>query len=164
MVSKLTVVVLVTSLAAMSLAAQVDPKDEVRKQIADAYAAWDTASVAGDIKTMTDILAPDFTSIQGTQKATKDEAVKALTRTAIIVKTDRLTTQIFTLTQNGDQWTAVISERLEADMKTPRAGKLYAQFVYRDTWRQTGKQWLLVTSEGIGSEYWRNTTPPDWNS
>jgi len=72
-----------------------------------------------------------------------------------------------TLQEDGDDWTVVISEKLEVDFvdEHGKAQKGYSFWITRDGCRKTGDRWQVTYSEAIGYEKWRpGTRPPfrDW--
>lgn len=149
------------------MANQAPDPASARKEISAAYDTWDKGRIANDPVSLGKILASDFTTMAGDKKLNKEQTIALVTAKTPNFTLKNIWTQVMTVTQEKDKWTAVVSEKLEGDAKGPggKPIKLYLLAVYRDIWSLTGEQALLATSETVGTELWRDTAPPirNWN-
>jgi hypothetical protein len=78
------------------------------------------------------------------------------------LKLTRFESQIMSLSKEGDDWVAVITEKLEAERQGTdgKTMKFYSVWVTKDGWRKTGADWKVLFTEAIGTESWRDTKPP----
>jgi glyoxylase-like metal-dependent hydrolase (beta-lactamase superfamily II) len=136
---------------------------EARKIIAEGNRAWGRARVAYDRPTFERMLAPDFFVLMRDRKLTRREFIEGISNSGLGAKLTRFDASVLTVQSSADGWTAVICEKLEYD--TPQ-GKAYSLWITRDGWKQIKNQWVITSSEAIGSENWIGAKPPfpDWSS
>jgi hypothetical protein len=131
------------------------------------YKRWGRARVELDKETMDSILAPDFyVSLYG-KRVSREKFLSDISQERLGFRLTRFDTEILTVQKTKEDWTVVISEKLEitilgSDGETHKACSLW---VTRDGWRNEGEEWFVTFSEAIGHENWEpGTKPPirDW--
>ncbi|OGU57011.1 MAG: hypothetical protein A2V66_05445 [Ignavibacteria bacterium RBG_13_36_8] len=135
---------------------------EVRKIIADGNIRWGKARVEFDKETFEKMLAPDFYVLLGDRKLTRKEFIDQISTQSPGVKLTRFDASVLTVKPRGDEWIAVIHEKLEIETVN---GKIYSLWITRDGWKKVDSEWVITFSEAIGYEYWRGGEKPlftDW--
>lgn len=133
--------------------------EEARKTIVELNRQWGKARVELDRPQMEKMLAPDFYVQLYDQKMSRKEFLDTITKPAGMTRFD---VEVLTVQWRGDHWSAVITEKLEAE-GTGKDGKKhhgYSLWITRDGWKQVGDHWVALYSEAVGNEGWRDTTPP----
>lgn len=138
-----------------------------RAAIDEMYQAWGRGRVALDTKTLDAIMAPDFYVLLYGKRLSRDKFLHDITQKRAGARLTRFDTDILTVQRTGQEWTVVISEKLEytksgAEGETKKA---HSFWVTRDGWRYDGQKWLVTYSEAIGHESWKPGTRPairDW--
>jgi hypothetical protein len=135
---------------------------QVRKEITDAYTVWGKARLSYDNGIYEKMLGPDFYAQLPQQKLTRIEFIDVVSKQNPNAKLKRFESQILSIGKTGDDWVAVITEKLEAEVKAAdgKVGKVYNIWVTRDGWRKAGDRWTVTFTEAIGFEVWRDTKPP----
>lgn len=134
-----------------------------RTAIDEMYKRWGRARIGLDTKEMETILAPDFyVSLYG-QKISREKFIHDISQKRADVRLTRFDTDILTVRRTENEWTVVISEKIELTSagSATASHKVCSHWVTRDGWRKTGDKWQATFSEAIGHENWPpNTTPP----
>ena len=134
----------------------------IRKEINAEYQEWGKARLAFDTVTYEKMLSPNFYVTLPTGKVTRKEFIAMVSTRRPGGKFLRFESQILSLAKAGDDWVAVITEKLEAEAKG-KDGKVthfYSLWVTRDGWHKEGDRWTVTYSEGIGWENWYDKKPP----
>lgn len=134
--------------------------ESARAAINQFYRDWEKARVSLDTKVYQELLADDFKALVFKQTMTKEEFVKAISTPSPMT---RFQADILTVQKQGDLWVAVITEKLEAEVKGSdgKSSKSFSFWVTRDAFRVTDGKWQAVSTEAIGVENWRGgKTPP----
>jgi hypothetical protein len=75
----------------------------------------------------------------------------------------RFDAAVLTVEPNGDDWVALIFEKLEIERKGAD-GKTETEYIVsitRDGWRKVNSdKWLILFSEQVSQEHWKGTPPP----
>jgi hypothetical protein len=160
-----------TAMAPMALAQTPVPDPAVaaaRKVIADGNKEWGRARVAMDKATFDRMLSPDFYCQLPGQKVSRKDFVDMISQSRPNVKLTRFDASVLTVEQEGDHWVATIQEKLEVERnKDGKTEKAYSLWITKDTWKQTGDKWQILSSEALGSEnWWGGAKPPmpDWST
>jgi len=135
---------------------------EARKIIAEGNRMWGKARVEYDTNTFEKMLAADFYGQLPSRKITRQEFIEGISTQRPGVKLTRFDATVLTVQKNTDGWVAVIHEKLEIDSPD---GKVYSLWITRDGWKKVKDQWVITSSEAIGSERWRGGEKPpfpDW--
>lgn len=146
---------------------QAPKEDEVtvagaRAAIAKTYIAWGRARVELDKDAMDSMLAPDFyVSLYG-RKLSREEFIGQISQERPGIRLTRFDTDVLTVQKTDEDWTAVISEKIEVTIQGSdgESRKMCSLWVTRDGWRKVGNKWLVTFSEAIGHENWGPGTPP----
>lgn len=138
-----------------------------RKEINAAYERWGKARVSIVTKTFNEMLADGFFAQIGSQKFPRAEFIKMVSEMPEGVKLVRFSSQVLTVAPKGDEWIAVITEKLEFEShgENGKPQKLYSFWITRDGWQLRGGKWQVNFTEAIGNEAWRNGEKPpfsDW--
>jgi hypothetical protein len=139
----------------------------VREELGVMYEAWGAARVAYDREVMEEILAPEFLVQLYGQEISRDRFVGDISRARPGGRLTRFDASILTLVRGDEEWTVVITEKIEFEITGADGGKqkMSSLWITRDGWRREGERWLATSSEAIGHEYWMpGTEPPfpDW--
>jgi hypothetical protein len=163
----LAVLLLVPALRAFT----PEPRDRpagIREELAQVHAEWDRARTGFDAAAFERMLAPDFWVQIGPQKLSRAQFLQEIsTRRPGLVLT-RFDTQLLTLAPEGEDWVAVVQEKMEAEAKdaSGTARTTYSLWVTRDRFRKDAERWTILSSEAIGWESWSDgNLPPfdDWS-
>ena len=158
--------ILASSLLALSLTAAdaaqsataVSPA-AARAGIQSGYAEWAKARVNLDMNTIERMLAPDFYFQTPDRKLTRQEFIDR----APTLKITRFDETVLTVEPRDNDWSAVIFAKAEIDTKDKdgKAGKEYRVLVARDGWRKLNdNQWILLSSEPLSQQRWKDERPP----
>lgn len=138
----------------------------VRKEITAGYDLWGKARLAFDKPTYDKMLTPDFYAQLPQRKLTRNEFIDAIATKNPQVKFLRFDSQILSLTKEGDTWIAVITEKMEIEIKGKDGqpdSKRYSLWITRDGWKKPDGHWMVAFTEAIGTETWREKPPiPGW--
>ena len=140
------------SAPAVSLAA-------ARTGIQAGYAEWAKARVNLDMNTIQRMLAPDFYFQTPDRKFTRQEFIDR----APTLKITRFDETVLTVEPKDNDWSAVIFAKVEIDTKDKdgKTGKEYRVLVARDGWRKLNdNQWILLNSEPLSQQRWKDERPP----
>jgi len=147
----------------MGLRPQTVSLEEARKAIQDGNVEWGKARVALDKNAFEKMLAPTLYVQVGGQRLARQQFVDAISSYPAGVTLTRFEAQVLTVAPKGNDWVAIILEKLEYE-RTDSQGKTekeYWTWVTRDGWRKvTGGKWLILFSEEISHEKWKGTPPP----
>jgi hypothetical protein len=75
----------------------------------------------------------------------------------------RFDARVLSVEPKGDDWVAIILEKLEFERKADdgKTERVYAVWVTRDAWRKVSSdKWVFLFSEEVGHEQWQGTIPP----
>ncbi len=106
------------------------------------YAEWAKARVALDMNTIERMLAPDFYVQTPDQKYTRQEFIDSMPS----LKITRYDASVLTVEPRGNDWSVIISEKVEVETKDKdgKTSKGYRVLVARDGWRKLNdNQWQL---------------------
>jgi hypothetical protein len=141
-------------------------REEARRVIQDGNAAWGKARVALDKNTFERMIAPapDFyVQLSGGKRLTRQEFLDRISTYPPGVTLTRFDASVLTVEPNGDDWVALIFEKLEIE-RTGSEGKTEKEYVVsitRDGWRRLSRdKWVILFSEQVGQERWQGTPPP----
>lgn len=137
--------------------------EAVRKDLNETYKIWGKARVDLDNKLMDKMLATDFyVLLAPDRKMTKKEFIDGNSKPLDTIKLVRFESDIMTIMIKKDITEAVITEKLEYDVKTPEGttARVYNFWVTRDGWKKTDSGWVAQYSEAVGAQGWRGTKPP----
>ena len=144
-----TLLVIVTA-AAWAQSAPAVSSAEARKAI--------QARVAMDKNTIERMLAPDLYVQTPDRKLTRQEFIDRVHST----KQTRFDASVLTVDPRGNDWSVVISAKVEAETKDGhgKTSKVYIMLVARDGWRKSNdNQWTLLSSEPLGRQQWQESPP-----
>ena len=130
---------------------------EVREIIAEGNRIWGKARVEFDKEMFEKMLAPDFYVKIRDQRLTRQEFIDRISIQSPAAKLTRFDATVLTVQPIGDEWVAVIHEKLE--LKTAD-GTLYSLWITKDGWKKVGNEWLITFSEAIGFEQWGDGKKP----
>ncbi|MFL5483226.1 MAG: nuclear transport factor 2 family protein [Gemmatimonadaceae bacterium] len=150
--------VTVTGAAAAQSAAAVSPA-AARTAIQAGYAEWAKARLTLDMNTIERMLAPDFYFQTSDRKYTRQEFIDRVPSLRIT----RFDETVLTVEPKDNDWSAVISAKVEIDTKDKdgKTGKEYRVLVARDAWRKLNdNQWILLSSEPLSQQRWKDQRPP----
>ena len=156
LVSTLLAVIVTATVGAQSTPAVSSA--EARKAIQASYAEWAKARVALDMNTIERMLAPDFYFQTPDQKHTRQEFIDSMPS----LKITRFDASVLTVEPRGNDWAAVVLEKLEGEIKDKngKTSKGYRVLVARDGWRKLNdNQWTLLSSEPLGQQRWQESPP-----
>jgi hypothetical protein len=157
----LFVVAIPVSLAGQS--SQTLSLAEARKVIQDGNVEWGKARVALDKDTFEKMLAPDLYIQLPDRRLTRQQFIDLISSYPPGVKLTRFDAHVLTVAPNGDDWVAIILEKVEYVHKDAdgKMEKVYIAEVTRDGWRKVSSdKWLILFSEEVGHETWKGTPPP----
>ena len=150
--------VIVTATAGAQSAPAVSSA-EARKAIQVGYAEWARARVTLDMNTIERMLAPDFYFQLPDRKRTRQEFIDSMPS----LKITRFDATVLTVEPRGNDWAALVLEKLEAETKdnNGKTSKIYVMGVARDGWgKLNDNQWTLLWSEQLGQQRWKEERPP----
>jgi len=130
-----------------------------RTGIQAGYAEWAKARVNLDMNTIERMLAPDFYFQTPDRKFTRQEFIDR----APTLKITRFDETVLTVEPRDNDWSAVIYAKIEIDTKDKdgKTGKEYRVLVARDGWRKLNdNQWILLNSEPLSQQRWKDERPP----
>jgi hypothetical protein len=134
---------------------------EARKAIQAGNVEWGKARVAIDKSTFEKMLAPDLYIQLSDRKLTRQEFIDVISSLPPGAALTRFDASVLTVEPKGDDWVAIILEKIEAERKNAsgKTEKSYAAWVTRDGWRKVGDKWIILYSEEVGKEKWADTPP-----
>jgi hypothetical protein len=136
---------------------------EARKVIEDGYIEWVKARVAIDKNTFEKMLAPDLYVQFKDRRLTRQQFIDRILSYPPSVTLTGYDASVLTVEPNGDDWVAIILEKLEVERKGAdgKGEKEYAAWVTRDGWRKlSSDKWVILFSEEVGQERWKGAPPP----
>ena len=148
----------VTGAAAAQSAPAVSPS-AARTGIQAGYAEWAKARVTLDMNTIERMLAPDFYFQTSDRKYTRQEFIDR----APSLRITRFDETVLTVEPRDNDWSAVIFAKaeIETNDKDGKTGKEYRVLVSRDGWRKLNdNQWILLSSETLSQQRWKDERPP----
>ena len=156
------------ALAASMQAAQSLERAAVRSELEQVYKKWGEARISIDKSVIENTLQHDFYVVLPDGKHTRQEFIDQVTKLREGVRVTRFDSRIITLNKADADWTAVITEKFEADIapKNAKPFHVYSFWVTKDGWHKDADgAWRAKFSEAIGNEGWRDTKPPfgDWD-
>ena len=150
--------VIVTAAAGAQRTSAVTPA-EARTAIQAGYGAWVKARVTLDTITIERLLGPDFTFQLPDRKFTRQEFVDRVRSN----RPTRFVETVLTVEPRDNDWLVYLVGKVEIETKD-QAGKTsreYRVFVSRDGWRKLNdNQWILLSSELLGQQRWKDERPP----
>lgn len=162
MTSRLATLVAVIVTVAAGAEAQSAPAvtpAEARSAIQAGYDRWVKARVTLDTNTIERILGPDFTFQLPDRKLTRQEFVDRVRSN----RPTRFVETVLTVEPRDNDWSAFIFGKLEIETRD-QAGKTsreYRVLVARDGWRKlNANQWILLSSEVLSQQRWKDERPP----
>src|SRR5690349_19216336 len=119
-----------------------------RQDITAFYKAWGKARIEGDKETIDRSLTADFKVVLGKRTMTREEFMTNILQANPNNKLVRFDSSILTLSREGDDWVAVITEKMEMDNKSSdgKTTRFYALWVTRDGFHKEGNRWLAKYS------------------
>jgi ketosteroid isomerase-like protein len=150
--------VIVTAAAGAQNAPAVSPA-EARTAIQAGYATWAKARVALDMSTIERMLAPDFYFQLPDRKLTRQEFIDRVPS----LKITRFSETVLTVEPRDNDWSVFIFAKAEIETKDKegKTSKEYRVLVARDGWRKLNdNQWILLSSEPLGQQRWKDERPP----
>ncbi len=150
--------VVVTAVAGAQSAPAVSPA-EARAGIQAGYVAWAKARVAVDTNAMQRMLAPEFYFQLPDRRLTRQEFLDR----AHTLKITRFSETVLTVEPRDSDWSVFIVAKVEIDTKDQdgKMGKEYRVLVSRDGWRKVNDhQWILLSSEALSQQRWKDEHPP----
>lgn len=150
--------VIVTAAAGAQSAPAVTPA-AARTAIQAGYAQWAKARVALDMNTIQRMLAPDFYFQLPDRRLTRQEFIDR----APSLKITRFSETVLTVEPRDSDWSVFIVAKAEIETKDQegKTGKEYRVLVSRDGWRRVNdQQWVLVSSEALSQQRWKDERPP----
>jgi ketosteroid isomerase-like protein len=154
----LLLAVSVTGAAGAQSAPAVSPA-AARTAIQAGYAEWAKARVMLDMNTIERMLAPDFYFQLPDRKLTRQEFIDR----APSLKITRFDETVLTVEPRGSDWSVFIYAKAEIETKDKdgKTSKEYRVLVARDGWRKLNdNQWILLSSEPLGQQRWKDERPP----
>lgn len=151
--------------AVVGQGSQTVSRAEARKVIQDGNIAWGKARVALDKNTFEKMLAPapDFYVQLSDRRLTRQEFIDRISAPPPGVTLTRFDASVLTVEPKGDDWVAIIFEKLEIERKGAdgKTEKEYIVSMTRDGWRKVSSdKWLILFSEQVSQEHWKGTPPP----
>jgi len=156
LVSTLLAVIVTAAAGAQSVPAVSSA--EARKAIQAGYIELGKARVALDMNTIERLVAPDFYFQNPDRKLTRREFIDKMPSSPVT----RLDVSVLTVEPRGNDWSALISEKVEVESKDDhgKTSKGYIMLVSRDGWRKLNdNQWTFISCEPLGKERWQETPP-----
>jgi len=153
-----TLLAVIVTAAAGAQSAPAVNSTEARKAIEAGYTEWAKARAALDMNTIERMLAPDFYFQLPDRKLTRQEFIDRVHST----KQTRFDASVLTVDPRGNDWSVVISAKVEAETKDEhgKTSKVYIMLVARDGWRKfNDNQWTLLSSEPLGRQQWQESPP-----
>jgi len=147
-----------TAAAGAQSAPAVSPA-EARTAIQAGYAEWAKARVALDMNTIERMLAPDFYFQLPDRKLTRQEFIDRVPS----LKITRFSETVLTAEPRDNDWSVFIFAKAEIETKDKegKTSKEYRVLVARDVWRKLNdNQWILLSSEPLGQQRWKDERPP----
>jgi hypothetical protein len=135
--------------------AQAVSHEEARK--------WGRARVAIDKNAFEKMLAPTLHVQVGGRRLSRQQFIDRISSPPPGVTLTRFDARVLTVAPNGHDWVAIILEKIEFERKdaSGRTEKEYWAWVTRDGWRKVaGDSWLILYSEEVSHENWKETPPP----
>ena len=154
-----TLLALIVTAAAGAQGAPAVSPAEARTAIQAGYATWVKARLTLDTNTIERMLGPDFTFQLPDRKFTRQEFVDR-------VRTNRPTRfveTVLTVEPRDNDWSVFLVGKVEIDTKDQegKTSKEYRVFVSRDGWRRLNdNQWVLLSSELLSQQRWKDERPP----
>ncbi|HEY1952048.1 MAG TPA: hypothetical protein VGG76_04520 [Gemmatimonadaceae bacterium] len=148
----------VTDAAGAQSAPAVSPA-AARTAIQAGYAEWAKARVMLDMNTVERMLAPDFYFQLPDRKLTRQEFIDRVPS----LKITRFDETVLTVEPRDTDWSVFIFAKAEIDTKDKdgKTSKEYRVLVSRDGWRKVNdNQWILLSSEPLGQQRWKDERPP----
>lgn len=149
--------VVLTTVAGAQSTPSVNSAD-ARKAIGAGYIEWAKARVSLDMNTVEKMLAPDFYFQLPDRKRTRQEFIDSVPS----LKLTRFDISVLTVEARGNDWSVVVSEKGEVDIKDKdgKTSKAYIELVARDGWRKIDdNRWILLSSEPLGQQRWQDKPP-----
>jgi hypothetical protein len=148
---------------------QEAPAPSIRDELTAVYDRWEQARTSFDESKMEELLAPDFFVQIGPERLTRTQFIDEVSVKRPDALLTRFDADILTLTREKDVWVAVITEKLEFDVKGPDGKRelVCSLWVTRDAFRKDDAGWRIVSSEALGWESWGGGRAPpfaDWKS
>jgi len=150
----------------------VDSEDEMnsetaRKEIGEMYKNWGKARVTLNEEIIEAILAPEFYVLLDGEKISRQQFISMILQKRPNVQITRFDSDILTVQKADDEWTVVITEKVEVEFTNDDGSKKksYSYWVTRDGCVKQGGKWIVNYSEAIGYERWKpGNKPPlmDW--
>jgi hypothetical protein len=154
----LALIVTAAARAGAQSAPAVSPA-EARTAIQAGYAAWTKARVTLDTNTIERMLGPDFTIQLPDRKFTRQEFIDRVRAN----RPTRFVETVLTVEPRDNDWSVFLVGKLEIETKDQagRTSKEYRVFVSRDGWRKVNDhQWILLSSELLSQQRWKDERPP----
>ena len=132
---------------------------EARTAIQASYDRSVKARVTLDTNTIERILGPDFTFQLPDRKLTRQEFVDRVRSN----RPTRFVETVLTVEPRDNDWSVYIFAKVEIETtdKDGRTTKEYRALVSRDAWRKLNdNQWILLSSEVLSQERWKDKRPP----
>ena len=129
--------------------------------IQDGNIEWGKARVAIDKNTFERMLAPDLCVQFSDRRLTRQQFIDRISSYPPGVSLTRFDASVLTVEPNGDDWVAIILERIEYEKDGPggKTEKEYAAWVTRDGWgKVSSDKWVILFSEEVGQEHWKGNT------
>ena len=148
-----TLLAVIVTAAAWAQSAPAVSSAEARKAI--------QARVAMDKNTIERMLAPDLYVQTPDRKLTRQEFIDAIFSHPYTLT--RFDATVLTVEPRGNDWAAVILEKLEGEIKDKdgKTSKVYIMGVARDGWGQRNdNQWTVLFSEELGGPQTSEEIPP----
>src|SRR5579864_3191298 len=142
---------------------QTVSRAEARKVIQDGNIEWGKARIAIDKNTFQKMLAPDLYIQLSDRRLTRQQFIDRISLHPPGVTLTRFDASVLTVEPNGDDWVALIFEKLEIERKSTdgKTEKEYVVSITRDGWRKVSSdKWLILFSEQVSQEHWKGTSPP----
>jgi hypothetical protein len=136
---------------------------EARKAIEAGNVQWGKARVAMDKNTFERMLAPDFYVQVPDRKLTRQEFIDTISSLPSGVTLTRFDASVLTVEPRGNDWAALILEKLEVEIKDNHGKTIrgYIMSITRDGWRKLNdNQWTILSSEQLGQQRWKDESPP----
>ena len=149
--------IVVTAAAGAQSVPAVSPA-AARTAIQAGYAEWVKARIALDMKTIERMLGPDFYFQLPDRKLTRQEFIDRVPS----LKITRFDETVLTVEPRDNDWSAVIFAKAEIETKDKdgKTSKEYRVLVARDGWRKLStNQWILLSSEPLSQQRWKDERP-----
>jgi|HubBroStandDraft_2_1064218.scaffolds.fasta_scaffold01087_12 hypothetical protein len=162
-ISTFALLAVTTPASLVGQSSQTVSRAEARKAIQDGNIAWGKARVAIDKSAFEKMLAPDLYVQLADRRLTRQQFIDRISSYPPGITLTRLNASVLTVEPNGDNWVAIIQEKIEFDHtgSDGKTEKEYAAWITRDGWRKVSSdKWLILFSEEVGQEHWKGTPPP----